>query len=50
MRYRKKPVVIEAMQWDGRDLLELSAFCCKGLVAGGGSYCRIPCMLRSWCI
>ena len=26
MKYRKKPVVIEAMQWDGKDLLELSGF------------------------
>lgn len=37
MKYRKKPVVIEAMQWYGRDLSELSAFCCKGLVAGSGA-------------
>ena len=26
MKYRKKPVVIEAMQWDGKDLLELRGF------------------------
>lgn len=26
MKYRKKPVVIEAMRWDGKDLLELNGF------------------------
>jgi hypothetical protein len=26
-RYRKKPVVIEAIQWDGRNTEEVRAFC-----------------------
>lgn len=26
MKYRNKPVVIEAMKWDGKDLLELIGF------------------------
>lgn len=26
MKYRRKPTVIEAMQWDGKDLLALSGF------------------------
>ena len=27
MKYRKKPVVIEAMQWDGKNLDEVIKFC-----------------------
>jgi len=39
VKYRKKPVVIEAMQWDGRDLLELSAFVGESLVVDSGAIC-----------
>jgi hypothetical protein len=27
MKYRKKPVVIEAIQWTGKNLSEITAFC-----------------------
>lgn len=26
MKYRKKPVIVDAIKWDGRDLLELVGF------------------------
>ena len=28
-KYRKKPVIIEAIQWDGKNLVDVSAFLCK---------------------
>ena len=28
-KYRKKPVVIEAIQWDGKNLVDVSAFLCN---------------------
>lgn len=37
MKYRKKPVVIGAMQWDGKDLLELSGFVGDAMIIGPGA-------------
>ena len=37
MKYRKKSVVIEAMQWDGKDLLELSSFVGDALLIAHGA-------------
>lgn len=28
-KYRKKPVTIEAIQWDGNNLIDVSAFLCN---------------------
>lgn len=28
-KYRKKPVIIEAIQWDGKNLVDVSAFLCN---------------------
>lgn len=28
-KYRKKPVTIEAIQWDGKNLVDVSAFLCN---------------------
>ena len=37
MKYRKKPVVIEAMQWDGKDPLELSDFVGDAMLIAPGA-------------
>jgi hypothetical protein len=42
MKYRKKPVVIEAIKWTGQNLDEIIDFCegkatYEGMVSGGGS-------------
>lgn len=31
MKYRKKPVVIEAVQWTGENIVEIGAFCKAGM-------------------
>lgn len=28
-KYRKKPVIIEAIQWDGKNLIDVSSFLCN---------------------
>lgn len=34
MKYRKKPVAIEAIQWDGFNHVEIQAFCPTAHIAG----------------
>ena len=37
-KYRKKPVVIEAMQWDGMSVSKAILFCTKGNIDIMGTY------------
>ena len=43
MKFRKKPVVIEALQWDGWNELEMSGFCPGASYKdyGGGPYLQV---------
>lgn len=36
MKFRKKPVVIEAVRWSGQNFGEISAFAGTGLLNNGG--------------
>jgi hypothetical protein len=40
MKYRKKPVVVEAVKWTGNNVRELTAFCDKCRMGTGGLYIR----------
>ena len=37
MKYRKKPVVIEAMQWNGKNYLDLCVFAGCDVISAGNS-------------